>query len=65
MLDDCVRTHRGCALAVARMRASDMVNLMIHFTNGSIVADALAAGGVPGRVVVCADPCTTVRACRT
>ena len=29
---------------------------MIHFTNGDIVADALAAGGVPGRVAVCADP---------
>ncbi len=30
--------------------------VMIHFTNGSIVADALVAGGVPGRVVACADP---------
>lgn len=29
---------------------------MIHFTNGSIVADALVAGGVSGRVVACADP---------
>jgi hypothetical protein len=29
---------------------------MIHFTNGSIVANALVAGGVPGRVVACADP---------
>ena len=29
---------------------------MIHFTNGSSVADALVAGGVPGRVVACADP---------
>ena len=29
---------------------------MIHFTNGSNVADALVAGGVRGRVVSCADP---------
>jgi Domain of unknown function (DUF1835) len=29
---------------------------MIHFTNGDIVAEALAAGGVPGRIVACADP---------
>ena len=29
---------------------------MIHFTNGSVVADALVAGGVKGRVVACADP---------
>ena len=29
---------------------------MIHFTNGSIVADALAASGVPGRAIACADP---------
>jgi len=29
---------------------------MIHFTNGSNVADALTAGGVPGRVIACADP---------
>src|SRR6188474_1766624 len=29
---------------------------MIHFTNGSNVADELAAGGMPGRVVACADP---------
>jgi hypothetical protein len=29
---------------------------MIHFTNGSIVVEALVAGGVPGRVVACADP---------
>ncbi len=29
---------------------------MIHFTNGSVVADALLASGVPGRVVACDDP---------
>ena len=29
---------------------------MIHFTNGDLVADRLTAGGVPGRVVACADP---------
>ena len=29
---------------------------MIHFTNGSFVVDALAASGVPGRAVACADP---------
>ena len=29
---------------------------MIHFTNGSSVVNSLRAGGVDGRVVVCADP---------
>ena len=37
---------------------------MIHFTNGSSVADTLVAGGVPGRVVRAPIPSTTARACR-
>jgi hypothetical protein len=30
--------------------------VVIHFTNGSIVVDLLAASGLPGRFVACADP---------
>ena len=40
----------------ARAARPYIVNRMIHFTNGAIVADALTAGGVPGRAVACADP---------
>ena len=49
------------ALSTARStehgaRCTGRFGYVIHFTNGDIVADALAASGLPGRFVECADP---------